>query len=336
MKRVLLGLLLGLLSVPGLAQEEEIPPVREDAFLAQKEISVWRTDKVSAGRASVYACQAVRVHAQWLLTAAHCVYAACQGQSGVLPCTVEVTLAEAELRQRARVLNTTASKNVFVYGGFSFGQNRISSLDVALIRLDPQNTTYAYEKWNEEGQHWEEISKKQFDTQLFHSPETKAQLSAFSPRLVSAANLATSRLLPQVVVPRITNGEVSYLISPSTDVFFVQELQHFISPGFGVRQGNSGGGVFTAAGDLVGLVSSLVYSRDGSAAFQNDEGKTVLTLKDARDYFLFTGFNGATLNFIRNHVPNLRVIGAENGFVEPTDKPFADIVKAINQSSLAL
>lgn len=332
----MLGLLLGLLSVPGFAQEEEIPPVREDAFLVQKEISVWRTDKVSAGRAFVYTCQAVRIRPQWLLTAAHCVYEACHGKSGVLPCTVEVTLAEAELRERARVSNTTAAQNVFIYGGFAPGQNRISSLDVALIRLDPQNATYAYEKWDEEGQHWEEISQKQFDAKLFRSPETKAQRSAFNPRLISAANLASSRLLPQIVVPLITNGEVSYLISPSQDVFYVQELQHFISPGFGVRRGNSGGGVFTAQGDVAGLVSSLVYSRDGSAAFQNDEGKTVLTLKDARDYFLFTGFNGATLNFIRNHVPNLRVIGAENGFVEPTDKPFADIVKAINQSSFAL
>lgn len=337
MKKIFLSLLLSLLIVPGYAQEEEAPAVREDAFLAQKEIAVWRTDKVSEGRASVYACQAVRIQPQWLLTAAHCVYQACQGPSGILPCTVEVTLAEAELRQRARVLNTTASKNVFIYGGFSIGQNRISSLDVALVRLDPQNTGYTYEKWNDKEKQWEEISKKQFDAQLFHSPETKAQLSAAFPRLISVAGLSSSsRLLPQIVVPRITNGEVSYLISPSMDVFFVQELQHFISPGFGVRRGNSGGGVFTAAGDLTGLVSSLIYSRNGSASFQNEEGKTVLTLQNARDYFLFTGFNAETMNFIRNHVPNLRVIGAENGFVEPTDKPFTDIVKTINQTSLAL
>ncbi|MBR4592089.1 MAG: hypothetical protein IKO35_02665, partial [Elusimicrobiaceae bacterium] len=168
------------------------------------------------------------------------------------------------------------------------------------------------------------------------SPETKAQLQASHARLVGAANLPTARLLPSIVVPRMTQGKLSYLISPSTDVYFVRELQHFISPGFGVRRGNSGGGVFTARGDLVGLVSSLLYSPDGSASFQNEEGKTLLTLQNADDYFLFTGFNGSTLNFIRNHVSGLRTIGAENGFIKPTDRQFAQIIKTLNKTSMAL
>ena len=130
-------------------------------------------------------------------------------------------------------------------------------------------------------------------------------------------------------------GNLGYLVSPSTDVYFVTDLQHFIAPGFGVRRGNSGGGVFTTQGDLVGVVSSLLYTQDGSASFHNDEGKTILTLQNAGAYFLFTGFNGDTLHFIRNKVPNLRTIGALNGFAEPTDKKFEDIVKAVNGKTMS-
>lgn len=311
------------------AQEEEGPRVNENAFLVQKEIDVWRTDKTYNSQAAVYACQAVRIHKNWFLTAAHCVYTACSGSQ---PCTVQITLAEAELRQTARVYHSTSSQRVFIYPGFFPGQNRISSVDVALIRFDPESAEYAYAERGKEG--WASIPQERFYSLLKDSPETQDQLNASGGRLVSSANLGNSLFRPGIVVPKTVRGEVFYLQSPSDDIYFVEKLQHFISPGFGVRRGNSGGGVFTPQGDLVGLVSSLMYSKNGSASFYDAEGKAVLTLKNARDYFLFTGFNGATMNFIRNKVPSLRVIGADMGFAEPVKKNFEEIVKMINGVSM--
>lgn len=329
MKKGILSLLLITCASVWVVGQEEAPKVREDVFLAQKEISVWRTDKTEDSRVPVYSCQALRIHANWFLTAAHCVYPACRGS---LPCTVQVTLAQGELSESVRIYHSTASKKVFIYEGFFPGQNRISSMDVALIKFDPTGADYSYAVL-EEGA-WQSISKKQFNKLLAQSPETKAQLSATNLRLVGSVNLPNSRLVPQLAVPLMRGGNLSYLVSPSPDVFFVTELQHFISPDFGVRRGNSGGGVFTVGGDLVGLVSSLVYSPDGSATFKNDEGKTVLTLRNASDLFFFTGFNGSTLNFIRNHVPDLRVIGADNGFVKSTDKKFSSIIKTVSGLSM--
>lgn len=321
---MLLFLLTACTALCGFSQEET-PKVREDGFLVQKEISVWRTDKTGDTQVPVYSCQAVRIHPNWFLTAAHCVYPACRGS---LPCTVQITLAQGELSQSVRIYHSTASQRVFIYEGFFPGQNRISSMDVALIKFEPQSADYAFAAWTEGA--WQNITKKQFNKLLEQSPETKAQLNATGVRLVGAANLPNARFLMQLAVPRMREGNLSYLVSPSPDVFFVTELQHFISPGFGVRRGNSGGGVFTVGGDLVGLVSSLVYAPDGSATFKNDNGKTVLTLQNASDLFFFTGFNGSTLNFIRNHVPGLRVIGADNGFVEPTNKKFSAIIKTVS------
>lgn len=325
MKKITLLFLLSVCAAICCNGQEEPAKVREDAFLVQKEISVWRSDKAGESNVPVYSCQAVRIHPNWFLTAAHCVYPACRGS---LPCTVQITLAQGELSQTVRIYHTTAAQRVFMYEGFFPGQNRISSVDVALIKFDPSSADYAFAAWKE-GM-WQPISQQQFTKLLAQSPETKAQLNAVGTRLVGAANLPNARLLPQLAVPRMMQGSLSYLVSPSTDVFFVQKLQHFISPGFGVRRGNSGGGVFTTQGDLVGLVSSLVYAPDGSASFKNDEGQTVLTLQNATDLFFFTGFNGSTLNFIRNHVPGLRVIGADNGFVEPTNKKFSSIIKTVS------
>ena len=323
-KIILFFLLVGSYFAFGYGQEEPTN-VREDSFLIQKEIAIWRTDKAENSRVPVYSCQALRIDKNWFLTAAHCVYASCKGS---LPCTVQIALAEGELSQSVRIYHSTASPRVFIYEGFFPGQNRISSVDVALIHFDPQNAEYAYRAFDKGT--WHDINQKQFNKLLPGSPETKAQLNAIGVRLVSAANLSNARFLPQLAVPRITNGNLGYLLSPSQNVFFVQKLQHFISPGFGVRQGNSGGGVFTTQGDLVGLVSSLVYAPDGSATFKNDEGKTLYSLKNASELFFFTGCNGSTLNFIRNHVPSVRTIGADSGFIEPTQANFENIIKAVS------
>jgi len=328
-----LYLLCGILLLPLLVGAQEsfnAPKVNEDAFLVQKEISTWRTDKANNSKVAVYNCQAVRLSREWFLTAAHCVYNACRDG---LPCTVQITLAEGEMRQLARVNHTTTSKTVFIYPNFFPGQNRISSVDVALVKLS--GAEYFYDAWDSETKQWLPISRKEFEKQLSESPETKAQLNAAGARLIGAVNLPSARFLPQVVVPKMTDGSLSYLGSVG-EVFFVKELQHFIAPDFGVRRGNSGGGIFTPSGDLVGVVSSLLYTPNGSASFKNDDGQTLVTLQNARDYFLFTGFNGATLNFIRSWVPDLRVIGAENGFVEPTEQDFKTIIKNVNQSSLAM
>ena len=311
------------------AAQEGVPAVKEDAFLVQKEIQIWRTDLAASSKLPIYHCQAVQLDPHWFLTAAHCVYPACNGS---LPCTVQITLAQGELRKQVRVYHSNNTQNVFIYPGFFPGQNRISSVDIALIRLNPQEATFSHTVF-QEGQ-WITVSPEQFAKLLKFSPETKAQLATRRVRLISSANLPNSRFLPSIVVPKVQEGALSYLISSSPHTYFVAALQHFIAPDFGVRRGNSGGGVFTANGDLVGLVSSLLFSQDGSASFQDDDGNTVLTLRNANEYFLFTGFNGSTLNFVRNRMAHVRTVGALNGFAEPTKKDFKAMTKSISNTPM--
>ena len=309
------------------AVEREPVPVNENAFLIQKEIAVWPTDQTFNSQVPVYNCQAVRLHENWFLTSAHCVYSACAAR----PCTVEITLAESpDLLARVRVKHSTVSPSVYIYRGFFPGQNRISGMDAALIRFVPQKAEFSYVNLAD----GTPLSPEEFEKKLRFDTEAQLQLNAKGARLLNVTGFSTAKLKPQIVVPKTTAGVISYLPGNSPEVYFVEELQHFIAPGFGVRQGNSGGGVFTRSGDLVGLVSSLLYAQDGSASFHDAEGKTVLTLKNADDFFFFTGFNGATMNFIRNKVPNLRTVSVLPEYATPSKKKFESIVKAEQAASM--
>lgn len=326
MKNFLSLLFIGCLAPALYAAEPGPAPINENAFLVQKEIASWPTDQTFNTQVAVYNCQAVRLHPDWFLTSAHCVYSACATR----PCTVEITLAQsADLTARVRVKHSTTSPAVFIYGGFFPGQNRISGVDAALIRFNAQKAEYSYTR-TEDGQ---PLTRTEFEKLLRFDPEAQLQLNASGARLLNVSGVSTVRLRPGIVVPKVTNGNISYLAGGG-DVYFVDELQHFLSPGFGVRRGNSGGGVFTRSGDLAGVVSSLLYAKDGSASFQDGEGNTVLTLKNAHDYFMFTGFNGATMNFIRNKVPHLRTVSVLPEFAVPSKKKFTAVVEAANAASM--
>ena len=49
---------------------------------------------------------------------------------------------------------------------------------------------------------------------------------------------------------------------------------------------------------------------------------------------MFTGFNGSTLNFIRNKVPGLCTVGVVPDFATPSKKKFDAIVKAEQEASM--
>ena len=317
------------------ADEEPLAPrVNESAFLVQKEIFILPAAERGKDYGLQYACQAVRLDEQWFLTAAHCVYGAC---TGTKDCDVEIVLAEAELKAVARVSHSVTDKRVFIYNGFRPGQNRVSGLDVALIKMD-KSAEIAYAVPTDGG--WVRVEPSEFNRRLRNAPETRAQLYAMNPLFVDAANAPTSRLNAQFAVPKVVHGEVAYLTGPLSGSYYVKELQHFISPDFGVRQGNSGGGVFTVNGDLVGIVSARIYDADGSASFYDDKGRLTLTLGNAAHYFLFAGFNGTTLNFINSGRPHVRTVDAvTNHYVTPVpeaERDFSKIVRLINGSSIAL
>ena len=335
---LLMFILLGPLGLFAQELPEEIqePSVNESAFLVQKEITIMPASERGKDYGLQYSCQAVRLSEQWFLTAAHCVYSACRGTQA---CDVDITLAEAELKAVARVSHSVTDKRVFIYGGFHPGQNRVSGLDVALIKMDRTATEFAFAKPNSDGG-WTRIGEAEFNSRLRRSPETKLQMQAMNPLFISSASAPTSELNPRLAVPKVENGVVGYLTGPKDNTYYVKQLEHFVSPDFGVRQGNSGGGVFTVNGELVGIVSARIYNQDGSSSFYDEKGQLALTLDNASNYFLFAGFNGKTLNFINHQVGGVRTVDAMlNHFVTPVpeeQRDFRKIIHLINGVSLTL
>ena len=330
MKTLLLFIILFLSPLTLCAQDapeqEQEPQVNENAFLVQKEIAILPASERNMDYALQYSCQAVRLNEQWLLTAAHCVYTACGGTKS---CDIEIVLAEAELKAVARVAHSPADKYVDIYNGFRPGQNRVSGLDVALIKMDKAATEFAYAVPDGKGG-WSRISEAEFYRLLRQAPETKAQLEAMNPLFISSASAPTSVLNARLAVPKVVNGRVTYLSGPGKGTYYVKQLEHFVSPDFGVRRGNSGGGVFTANGELVGIVSARVYNQDGSSSFYDEKGKLSLTLQNASDYFLFAGFNGTTLNFINLRIGGVRTVDAMlNNYVTPVPQEQRDFKKVI-------
>lgn len=321
------------------AQDEQDPlqpAVNENAFLVQKEIAILPAAERDKDYGLQYACQAVRLSEQWFLTAAHCVYAACKGTKA---CDVEITLAEAELKAVARVSHSVTDKRVHIYNGFSPAQNRVSGLDVALIQMDKAATEFAYAKPDGQGG-WVRISEAEFNRLLRRAPETKAQFSAMNPLFISSSSAPTSKLNATLAVPKIVDGNVAYLTGAKDNTYYVKELEHFVAPDFGVRKGNSGGGVFTTSGELVGIVSARIYNADGSASFYDEKGQLSLNLENASNYFLFAGFNGRTLNFINTRAGSVRTIDAVlNSLVTPVpeeQRNFKKIISLVNAVPLAL
>lgn len=324
------------LSAHEIPEEEQGPSVNESAFLVQKEIVILPASERGKDYGLQFSCQAVRLSEQWFLTAAHCVYSACRGTQA---CDVEITLAEAELKAVARVSHSVTDKRVFIYGGFHPGQNRVSGLDIALIKMDKTASEFAYAKPDGDGG-WTRISEHEFNNLLRRAPEAKLQMQAMNPLFVSSASAPTAELKPRLAVPKVVNGVVGYLTGPKDNTYYVKQLEHFVSPDFGVRQGNSGGGVFTVNGELVGIVSARIYNQDGSSSFYDEKGQLALTLDNAANYFLFAGFNGKTLNFINTRAGSVRTVDAMlNSLVTPVpeaQRDFKKIIRLINGTSMAL
>ena len=334
-------------------------------------------------------CQAVRIHKNWFLTAAHCV-SPCKNYE----CTLRLWLAIGPVRAAAQV----ARQRVFLPEAYQDeytqppGKKPESGLplwDVALIRFVPDSGDFAYFDaygtvkkedflkaldaafWEKKA---EELSRQvtQFyararqaaengETELAAqltqaAQETETDIDEARAAAEAAPELKkqwdgafTSRLAPllaytqaeefflksNILVPRWTRGAFERRSSPKQVVYLGDRAAGWLSAGFGVTKGNSGGGVFLPVynggkkrtSGLVGVVSAKNSNQ------LPEEWRRRYELYGP-DLFMFVGFSeGSTLGFIRQVMEAFREEPAVRpltrfGRVEAVKKEGTEKVKA--------
>lgn len=295
-----------------------------DQFDDQKEIFIY-------SGASSARCQAVRIAPRWYLTAAHCVYDFCQGKA----CEIQINLVQdASYSVHTRVVHTPSEPAVYIYEGYSPKTNRSAGTDVALIYYNPSRADTMYM----DVLNGRPLTKGAFEEKVSYSSNANEQWKALakkpSVKLLSFAGAPSAKLKRGIVVPNIGGGGVDYLTNDSREIYFVSPLKLLFSADFGVRPGNSGGGVWTDDLMLAGVVSQ--YLGSGPMNFYDENGEKVGALSNVSNYFLFTGFTSDTLGFIKTHVPNVPVALGMGGHAKSVTQSFEEITGMIDSARQAM
>ena len=279
MKKILFTLFICTLPAvfPGLSHGARAEFFSDD-FVTQKEF--WINDRAT--------CQAVRIHKNWFLTAAHCVEV-CQHKS----CNLRMMLAVGKVSAFAEL----SSSDVFIPNEYTETNEAGSVLwDMALLHYKPTSISYVSAEGGPADQ-------ETFARAMRQDPDLKAQWEgAQQPRLrpvVVYSGPGLMHLPENIVVPRWTQGELSYFSNPTYILYAGQRQAMWVSDGFGVEKGNSGGAVQLANSlGIIGVVSAR-KANDLPA----DVRREFPAFGANGEFFMFTGFSKKTTwPFVRDTI----------------------------------
>ena len=228
-------------------------------------------------------CHAVRLNKEWFITAAHCVQGDC-----VWGCTLQVRLIVGQGHEL--VMQTYSASNssekVKIYNSYSVDKNNIAN-DIALLKFpedkEKTNLVYLLDQYS-----LDDRNKKLFmeSSGLSESAiEAAANGSGFPNILI--LNTQTAKILNRMLMVPSISGKDAKVLKSHDLVFFSPKNQYIFTSNFGIVQGVSGSGVFTATGELVGIVSTMGQLYRGA---ENNLAYTFLTV-----------FDNNAFSFIKKH-----------------------------------
>jgi len=275
MKTSILRLFAGLLAVvviPALVQAE----VYTDEYMVQKQYLI-------NGKST---CQAIRIHQNWFVTAAHCVKD-CAEQG----CQLKMLLAVGENITVSADLNAS---HVYIPPKYTEELAQEKPKSAVLIGWDMALLHFTSSTYNFESTDGVVVERAVFDKALKKDKNLRAQWKAAIEPVVRPLVLFSSEhithLNDNLVVPRWDWGEMTYFSDPNYILYLGKRQAVWVSDGFGVEKGNSGGGVLLDSnGGIMGVVS---VKKD------NDLPPQVLEqfpeFAQTSDFFMFVGFSQKT------------------------------------------
>ena len=251
--------------------------VFSDDFVSQKQLAILnRTSNQPS------TCQVIRIHENWFLTSAHCVKN-CETDR----CQLRVLLARGK---EVSALADISDRDIFISKEYQEGKLAGSVFwDIALLRYRPER----YEFKTNDGYL---IDRETFEQALRKDSvlrrQWKGAVDPVLPELIvySGPELMQLDKKDNVIVPRWTDGAMTYYTNPNYVLYAGKRQAMWVTDGFGVTEGNSGGGVWTEQdGGLLGVVSAKQDNQLPTAVKEAypQLGKTT-------EFFAFTGFSKKT------------------------------------------
>ncbi len=240
-----------------------------------------------------YSCQAVRIHPDWLLTAGHCVVPFIYNSS----CTIRLIMAQGRGAEASVVEDCG---QVFVSTEMNKDKQIKLSWDIALIRFPLHENEYEFH--DAQG---ESLSVDEFNVVLQQDPSLRSQWrtrnSKVFPQLYLYGGNEGKFLQNPLLVPLWWKGTLTYLTSPQRVAYLGKQHALWVTVGFGVTNGNSGGAVLAMRPNGKSVLIGIVSAKEENQNFLSDEVKQYIPdFAQAKEFFIFTGFSQkTTANFIK-------------------------------------
>jgi hypothetical protein len=253
-KRVLAVIII-LLSAVVSAQEVSFIKVTDEAQYKQSgDFTNTFEIKIGAKNSSrVSKCQAVRIGKSWYITASHCLFPRCEEG-----CNITVRLVVTpNYEMDAHTEHSAKTPRVFNNEKVNLAKIK-SAYDIALLHMPANKIEYSYII----PQRNRRITKEQFLKIIPNAGiYTKALNGTNLPSILYIDSSYPAVLDREISVVSIWDGNREVL--PAQGPLYYMPMQKYIfAENFGIKEGNSGSGVMTNTGELVGIVSATSILTD--------------------------------------------------------------------------
>ena len=263
-------------------------------------------------------CQAVRLSREWFITAAHCLLPTCSSE-----CEIKARLAATpDYEAEMQTLHKASSKAAYIHAKSK--EDKIP-YDIALIRFQPDKTTYIFKDKKARLLLTEEDLLNKLSS--VNKTEFRQALDGVNFPVVLSLKTQTPKVLNRSLAVASVWNYNKEILSSRDYVFFSPKHNFLYTPNFGIRQGISGSGVITSTGELVAIVSAVAHTRRTITYGQSS------TTKDM-DFSMFSTFDDSVLSFLREHVPGLEIRQAGFNYFSVVPDEYRALTQNMEESEL--
>ena len=269
------------------------------------------------GANNVVKCQAVRLAKNWFITAAHCVEEPCS--NGACSFQARLIVGPNYEVDFTTTQDKKLSKKIFKFDKTKLDNSKIL-YDIALIYFDPKETKTVFKDTSTR----RVISEAEF---LRRIPNRAVYLRALNgthlPTILVLNTRTPAVLKRNLSVISIWSGQKTLLKNSKLPVFYSPTLSNIVTKNFGVIKGNSGSGVMTNTGELLGILSA-------KADLKSSRASTSTPL------VYISPFDKEIMNFILEHIPNVSYKIADWNFYRNLNDDEEKTLKMIEKAQLNL